>query len=61
MRTTITVDDHLLREAQEISGITKVSAMITKSLELMIQQYSARRLSALGGSDVDAFAGPRNR
>ena len=61
MRTTITVDDHLLREAQEISGITKVSAMITKSLELMIQQYSASRLSALGGSDVDAFAGPRNR
>ena len=61
MRTTISVDDNLIREAQDVSGITKVSAMITKSLEMMIQHYAADRLAALGGSDPGAFAGPRNR
>jgi Arc/MetJ family transcription regulator len=61
MRTTITIDDQLIKRAQEVTGITERSALITTALIQMIERDAAQRLIALGGSEPDAKAPPRRR
>lgn len=61
MRTTVTIDDDLVARASELTGITERSALLRSSLQTLIRVESARRLAALGGSDVDAVAAPRRR
>ena len=61
MRTTITLDDKLLADAMEYSGITERSALINRALKTLIEIEAGRRLAALGGSDPGATAGPRKR
>ena len=61
MRTTITIDDKLLADAQEITGISEKSALLNEALKRMIQRESAMRLARLGGSDPDAKAPSRWR
>ena len=61
MRTTVTIDDDLAAKAAELTGITERAPLIRHSLEALVQLESARRLAALGGSDVDATAAPRQR
>lgn len=61
MRTTITIDDELLADAQKITGIKEKSALVKEAFTRMIQQDAARRLILLGGSDPDAKAPPRRR
>lgn len=53
MRTTVTLDDELVKTAMEFTGITERSALIRAGLEQMIQREAARRLAALGGSMPD--------
>jgi Arc/MetJ family transcription regulator len=61
MRTTITLDDKLVAQAQEMTGITDKSTLLKTALTRMVQQEAARRLILLGGSDPDAKAAPRRR
>ena len=61
MRTTVTLDDDLLEQARELTGIVERSALLRSGLTALIRQESARRLAALGGSDPDAAAVPRRR
>lgn len=61
MRTTVTIDDDVLAQASELSGLTETSAVVREALETLIRVESARRLIALGGSDATATAGPRRR
>jgi Arc/MetJ family transcription regulator len=61
MRTTITIDDSLLAEAESLTRITERPALIREALRALIAQESARRLAALGGSDPRAEAPPRRR
>lgn len=61
MRTTITIDDELLANAQEFTGITETSSVIRKALTLLVQHEAAERLITLGGSGPDAEAPPRRR
>lgn len=61
MRTTITLDDDLLREAQRLSGISEKGALVRQGLQALIERESARRLALLGASQPDAAAGPRRR
>lgn len=51
MRTTLNIDDDLLREAQELSGIREKTATVRAALEALIARESARRLAALGGTE----------
>jgi len=51
MRTTLTIDDQLLAEAQRITGVTEKSALVREGLRALIERESARRLAALGGSE----------
>ena len=61
MRTTLTIDDELLAEAQEMTGIKEKSALIRTALENLIQREAARRLILLGGSAPDLEVPPRRR
>lgn len=61
MRTTVTIDDELLRRATELTGITEKSALLRDGLETLIRVESAKRLATLGGSDGKASAARRRR
>jgi len=50
MRTTIALDDDLIRTAQEFTGVEEKTALIREALKALIERESARRLAALGGS-----------
>ena len=61
MRTTLTLDDHLLHQAQELSGIQSRPSLINEALKALVQREKARRLAALGGSEPDLRPIPRRR
>ncbi|WP_252974255.1 type II toxin-antitoxin system VapB family antitoxin [Janibacter melonis] len=61
MRTTVTIDDELLAQAAELTGVRERSALLRQGLETLVRVESARRLAALGGSDPDASGAPRRR
>jgi Arc/MetJ family transcription regulator len=50
MRTTVSLDDEVMREARELSGITENAALIREALQALIQRESARQLIQLGGT-----------
>ncbi len=61
MRTTVTLDDALVEQASQLTGISEKSALIRDGLKTLIRVESARRLAALGGTDPDASVAPRRR
>jgi Arc/MetJ family transcription regulator len=44
MRTTVTLDDNLLEEAQRLTGLTQRKDLIQEGLKALIARESARRL-----------------
>jgi Arc/MetJ family transcription regulator len=48
MRTTINLDDDLLAEAKEYTGLTEKSELVREALRALIQREVARRLILLG-------------
>lgn len=61
MRTTLSLDDDLLAEAETLTGVAEKTALIREALKALIERESARRLARLGGSDPRAKAPPRRR
>lgn len=61
MRTTVTLDDTLLAEAKELTGITERSALLRAALVALIERESARRLARLGGTEPGLARIPRRR
>ena len=61
MRTTLALDDDLVREAQRLTGTTEKSALVRQALRALIERESARRLAQLGGSEPDVEPVPRRR
>jgi Arc/MetJ family transcription regulator len=61
VRTTVTIDDDLLAKAAELTGVHENVALLRQGLQTLIRVESGRRLAALGGTDVEATAAPRNR
>jgi Arc/MetJ family transcription regulator len=51
MRTTLHVDDDLLRRARRLTGVEEKTALVRLGLEALIALESARRLARLGGSE----------
>jgi hypothetical protein len=60
MRTTIALDDHLLKLARARVGPLGATALVREALTALIERESARRLALLGGSEPHAKA-PRRR
>jgi Arc/MetJ family transcription regulator len=61
MRTTLALDDELIKKAQEFTGIKEKSALVRKALETLVQWEASRRLAALGGTMPDFPQIPRRR
>lgn len=61
MRTTLALDDDLVREAQHFTGLQEKSALVREALKALIERESARRLARLGSSEPDLTVAPRRR
>lgn len=61
MRTTLALDDDLVRTAQEFTGVVEKTALVREALKALIERESARRLALLGGSMPSFPKIPRRR
>lgn len=61
MRTTLNIDDAILKEAAELTGVTEKTSLVRMGLESLISQENHKRLIALGGSQARLKAIPRRR
>lgn len=51
MRTTLNIDDELLRQAAKLTGVSEKTSLVRMGLEALVSRESARRLVKLGGSE----------
>lgn len=61
MRTTLNIDDQILKKAAKLTGISEKTALVKLGLEALIAQESAKRLAVLGGSEKDLKYIPRRK
>ena len=61
MRTTVSLDDDLLTDAQHLTGLGERTALLREALKALIERESARRRAHLGGSEPDLQHIPRRR
>ena len=61
MRTTLALDDDLVRTAQEFTGVVEKTALVREALKSLIERESSRRLAALGGTMPELGDIPRRR
>jgi Arc/MetJ family transcription regulator len=61
MRTTVSLDDDLVRVAQEFTGMAEKTTLIREALKALIERESARRLASLGGAMPELKRIPRRR
>lgn len=61
MRTTVTIDDELLADAEQYMKTKEKSALVNAGLKALVEREAARRLARLGGIDPNAKAAPRKR
>jgi len=50
MRTTVRLDDELVRQAQDYTGITDRTALLHEALKALIHREASRQLAALDGT-----------
>ena len=61
VRTTLNLDDDLLKTAREFTGIEEKTALIHKAPRDLIAVEAGKRLIALGGTMPNAKAGRRRK
>ncbi len=61
MRTTLNIDDSLLRNAERLTGVKEKTSLVRLGLEALIARESARRLANLGGTEKRLRLVPRRR
>jgi Arc/MetJ family transcription regulator len=61
MRTTVALDDDLVRTAQEYTGVKEKTALLREALKALIHREASRRLALLGGTMPDLEEIPRLR
>jgi Arc/MetJ family transcription regulator len=61
MRTTLNIDDNLLKRASELSGISEKTSLVKAGLEALIVIESGKRLARLGGTEKLIRSVPRRR
>ena len=60
-RTTLNLDEQLLSQAREYTGIQEKNALIHEALRSLIAREAGNRLAALGGTMPGVRAGRRRR
>lgn len=61
MRTTVALDDDLVRKSQEFTGVEEKTTLIREALKALIERESARRLASLAGTMPELKDVPRRR
>jgi len=61
MRTTLNMDDKLVKKAKELTGIKGKTSLVRLGLEALIALESSRRLARLGSSEKKLRSVPRRR
>ena len=61
MRTTLNIDDQMLKKAATLTGIKEKTSLIHLGLEALIARESSKRLAMLGGTEKELKAIPRRR
>ena len=61
MRTTLNIDDDLIRKAAKMTGIKEKTSLVRLGLEALIALETAKRLAALGGTEKGLGAVRRRR
>ncbi len=61
MRTTVNLDDELLKDAKRLTGIDDMTQLVNAGLKALVEREAARRLAKLGGTMPDLQTIPRRR
>ena len=61
MRTTLNIDEQLLRKAAKLTGVQEKTSLVRLGLEALISKEAALRLAHLGGSEKQLKLTPRRR
>lgn len=61
MRTTLNIDDDLLKNASKLTGVTEKTSLVRLGLQALIAKESARRLAQLGGTEKALTPIPRRQ
>ena len=61
MRSTLNIDDEMLRKAAALTGEKEKTALVHMGLEALIARESARRLARLGGTEPALSPARRRR
>jgi hypothetical protein len=61
MRTTLNIDDQVLRRAADITGVKEKTSLVRMGLEALVSLESAKRLAQLGGTEKSLQPIPRRR
>jgi len=51
MRTTLVIDDEILKKASELTGIKEKTSLVRMGLETLISKECSKRLALLGGTE----------
>ena len=61
MRTTLNIEDELLAQASNLTGVQEKTALVRMGLEALIALKTSERLAKLGGTEKKLKAIPRRR
>lgn len=61
MRTTLNIDDEILKKASDLTGIREKTTLVRLGLEALITREKSRRLARLGGTEKGLKPVPRRR
>ena len=61
MRTTLNIDDDLIKEASSLTNVKEKTKLVRMGLESLIAMESARKLAKLGASEKDLDNIPRRK
>jgi len=59
MRTTLNINDEILKKASKLTGIEEKTSLVRLGLQALIAQESSKRLSKLGGTEKELHVIPR--
>ena len=61
MRTTLNIDEVLLKKAERLTGVSERTSLVRLGLEALIAREASKRLSQLGGTEKTLTEIPRRR
>ena len=61
MRTTLNIEDSLIDNAAQLTGIKEKTTLVKLGLEALIARESSKRLARLGGTEKGLKMIPRRR